>query len=168
MKPLATRRSAPLRPSVDERASKKTRLTREIDVRRWKALVAFWNFLTAKGMKLNLARIGRRMGLENGTMASHVLNGNAPLNERWMLAFSQEMGSVPPQVVWGEDWHFSDLTPDYRDGKLERVIRCWGVMRSEARQKLITMAESAANFRLFPGNCRGGAEYLAPPRRLFP
>lgn len=138
MKPLAGRRSASGRSSVDERVEKISRLPREIDVRRWQALRAF---LEATGKTLNRRRIALRKGHTTGNMVSHILAGRAAMTEVWMLFIAEDL-NVAPQVIWGEDWPFSYLTPDYSDPVLLQVIRRWDALRSATRKKIIALAEA--------------------------
>lgn len=138
MKSLAGRRSASGRSSVDERAEKINRLPREIDVRRWKALLAY---LERTGKEINLERIALRKGHENGNMVRHILKGRAAMNEIWMLYIADDLG-VAPQVIWGEDWPLAHLTPDYRDPGLQRVIQRWEAMNLTTRKKITVLAES--------------------------
>lgn len=139
MKSLATRRTAPTRSSKDERKQKINRLPREIDVRRWKALKTFVAREERLGRPFNPARIARRKGHQNGTMASHILNGHASMNEIWMLFIAADY-AVAPQVIWGKDWPLSELTPDLCDRGLRRVCQQWETLSASTRKKIITLA----------------------------
>lgn len=114
MKLQASQRLTPSPAAVDNQPQKKIRLHEEIDIRRWQALNKFWSRQLARGVEMNLARLGRKKGHEDGNMASQILNGHCAMNIEWMLYFAQEMGSVPPQLIWKKDWPFPDLTPDLR------------------------------------------------------
>lgn len=138
MKSLATRRPAPTRSLLDERAEKINRLPREIDVRRWKALERFVGRQAKLGRKFNPARIARRKGHKNGTMASHILNGRAAMNEIWMLFIAADY-AIAPQVIWANDWPLSQLTPDYRHRQLQRVCQRWPALSPRTRQKIVLL-----------------------------
>ena len=138
MKPLASRRAAPGRPSVDERAKKINRLWRKIDVRRYKKLNAY---LAETGKEIDRARIARKKGHKNGNMVSQILNGHSAMNEIWMLYIADDLLTVP-QIIWARDWPLSGLTPNFRDPELLRVIRRWPALTPLTRKKLITLAES--------------------------
>lgn len=142
MKPLATRRSALRRSAVDERDEKINRLPREIDVRRWKALKTYVKAQLSCGKKLDQAGIGRKKGHKNGDMVNHILNGHSAMNEIWMLFIADGYG-VAPQVIWGEDWPFPQLTPDFRDPRLQRVTQRWSALEPLTRRKIIALARAS-------------------------
>lgn len=142
MKTLATQRGRPQQSATEADTHKKIRLTRPVDIRRWKALRVWWRAQLSRGRDLNLARMCRRKGHANGGMASLILNGYAAINVEWMLYFAQELGSIPPQRIWKEDWPFPDLTPDTADQGLQRVGRCWGQLSETNRRKVVALAES--------------------------
>lgn len=135
MKPLASRRSASQRSSVDERTEKINRLPREIDVRRWKALTAYIALRAKRGKLLVRKEVARAKGHENGNMLSQIIQGRAALNEIWMLYIAAYY-SVAPQVIWKEDWPFPHLTPDFSNRALRRLCQRWGALNTTTRAKI--------------------------------
>lgn len=146
MKPLASRRSASGRSSVDDHPEKINRLHREIDVRRWKALRKYVELQEQLGRTLNRAELARKKGHETGNMVSLMLSGRAAVNETWMLHIAGYY-FVAPQVIWGEDWPFPQLTPDFSDCGLHKVCSRWDALNANTRKKIISLASSTQNQR---------------------
>jgi len=143
MKPLASRRAASGRSSVDERTEKINHLPREIDVRRWQALLVYMEHRAKRGFALDLAAVARKKGHENANMLRHIIKGRAALNEVWMLFIADGYG-VAPQVIWKEDWPFPQLTPDFEDWRLRRVCQRWGALQPTTRTQITTLIRRSA------------------------
>ena len=144
MKILATRRSRPSRATKQDFAQKKEPLLRPIDVRRQKALKAYWDQQKALGRDLNLARIGKRKGLPDGNMAHHCLNGRARLNVEWMLYFAHELGALP-QVIWADDWPFPDMTAGNTPPDFNRLYRLWQSLELSAQAQILRILDEHAH-----------------------
>src|SRR6266851_7089185 len=102
MKTLPARRVVPLRLLAETPPPKKVRLHPGIDVRRWKALKAYWDLQKSLGVEVSLLHVGHKKGLKNANMATQILYGFARLNEIWMLCFAHELKATPQQI-WGDD-----------------------------------------------------------------
>jgi hypothetical protein len=138
MKTVAAQRVVPLRPSKSGRNKKNLR---PIDIRRHTALKRYWDLAKGLGADLNLTRIGKRKGLRGGAMASHCLLGRERLNVEWMLLFAQELG-VPPQMIWADDWPFSDFTAAYTNSAFVRLLRRWTQLSATAHTQIMTIIEA--------------------------
>jgi hypothetical protein len=119
MKPLAVQRAVPLPESVPSHPAKKNALRDEIDVRRWRALKLWWGWMLKQGVELNLKRMSDKKGLTSSSHATQILSGHRAINVEWMMLFAEEMGNVPPQFIWKNDWPFPSLTPDSRPWRLD-------------------------------------------------
>lgn len=141
MKSLASRRTAPERSPVRAANPKKIRLPRAIDVRRWKKLL---NYLSIHEIKLQPIRVARLKGLATGSMVSQILQGKAAMNETWMLCIAYECATAP-QVIWGDDWPFPEMTPDVQDPELARINRQWHALKPGTRRYLASLAGEPRN-----------------------
>ncbi len=141
MKTLPVRRVIPLRGLKRARPEKKVRRFTEQDIRRQRALKAYWDLQKSLGRELNLARVGRKKGLTNGVMAGHCLHGYARLNEIWMLCFAEELNATP-QHIWREDWPFPELTPGVPDPGFERLMRLYQTLTAQTQAQICKLIEA--------------------------
>lgn len=140
MKTLPTQRVVPLRPPKGGRVQKKDRLRTDLDVRRHKALEAYWDAQIRLGRQLSLVRIGRRKGLQNGHYAHHLLHGRAALNVEWMLYFAEELG-VAPQTIWKGDWPFPQMTASTVGRDFQRMFRRWAALSVNAKRRILAILD---------------------------
>lgn len=138
MKTVAAQRVVPLRPSKGGRDKK---ILRPIDLRRHKALKAYWDLAESLGIDLNLTDIGKKKGLRNGAMASHILKGRERINVEWMLYFAQAFG-IPPQIIWHRDWPFPEFTASFTNLIFDRMVRRFGTLSPTAQADILGIIET--------------------------
>ncbi len=139
MKTIAAQRVVPLRPAKGGRDKKNLR---PIDIRRHKALKAYWELAGSLGVVLNLTSIGQKKGLRNGAMASHILAGRERINLEWMMYFAQAFG-VPPQVIWHDDWPFPEFTASHTNPVFECLLRRFGTLNPTAQADIIGILKAS-------------------------
>lgn len=111
------------RPTSKRKPKIKRTLTK-VDVIRKQLLLAKWNELKRRGVRLRVADIWRQQRCSN-SLPYQYLKGDIALTVEWMMIFAQYM-ELTPQEIWGKHWPYRELTPLFCPKGFENVVFHFG------------------------------------------